>query len=337
MTVPNPVICQQRGCKFFIGFLGDGITPVCLAFPNGIPEDILSGKNLHTDNINNDGGYKYINKDLIILKGGAGSGHHGHKGRPGEVGGSLPKGASAAKKVREVKFLNADEVPEEHKNQIRQELEEYADELGFPRDKMVYFNYKGSAFIVGENNYETAMSYQPKTGEITVFSNSLTYDENGIPHINKRLIAHEVMHHRFHLFEKQLHRQEALLKKLQDPWDSDSVVLDKQGNVRPEFISQYWAIDIKQRYYGYTELRSLLYQIPVTNYGKSYIEVARTANYGLAVSNAIGENLAEVAAYNGDPNVFISKRWTNLYNEINQGLYEHKLIPKYVPLSRSKG
>jgi len=35
-------------------------------------------------------------KLTIRLKGGAGSGHHGHKGRPGEQGGSLPQGSSAS-------------------------------------------------------------------------------------------------------------------------------------------------------------------------------------------------------------------------------------------------
>ena len=34
-------------------------------------------------------------KFTIRLKGGIGSGHFGHKGRPGEQGGSLPKGESA--------------------------------------------------------------------------------------------------------------------------------------------------------------------------------------------------------------------------------------------------
>jgi 2'-5' RNA ligase len=33
----------------------------------------------------------------LIKRGGPGSGHHGHKGRPGEVGGSLPSGATAVK------------------------------------------------------------------------------------------------------------------------------------------------------------------------------------------------------------------------------------------------
>jgi hypothetical protein len=33
---------------------------------------------------------------VVVLKGGPGSGFHGHKGRPGEVGGSLPEGSSAS-------------------------------------------------------------------------------------------------------------------------------------------------------------------------------------------------------------------------------------------------
>jgi hypothetical protein len=42
-----------------------------------------------------------MSKLTIRLKGGAGSGHHGHRGRPGEQGGSLPAGsqASASSKV----------------------------------------------------------------------------------------------------------------------------------------------------------------------------------------------------------------------------------------------
>ncbi|MCK5548777.1 MAG: hypothetical protein KAI64_07160, partial [Thermoplasmata archaeon] len=38
-----------------------------------------------------------------IIRGGKGSGHHGHKGRPGEVGGSLPSGETEA--------FNPDEIP----------------------------------------------------------------------------------------------------------------------------------------------------------------------------------------------------------------------------------
>jgi hypothetical protein len=270
---------------------------------------------------------------LVIMKGGAGSGFHGHKGRPGEVGGSLPEGAVAAKRVREAKFLNAENMSDEDKARIRAELTELADRLGFPVDKMAYFNHDAPAFKVGDNNYETAMCYSPKLGEITIYPGSMLI-KDGVTHINAPLVAHEVMHHRFYLFEKQLHKQEALINKLGVGLD-DNPVLNNDFSLKSEFTEQYWAVDIKHRYYQYGDMRELLYQIPVTDYGKSYIEVARKSIYGVDMSRAIGENLAEVAAYSDNPNVFVSTRWSKLYNEINQSLYTHKLIPKYVPLVRS--
>jgi hypothetical protein len=267
---------------------------------------------------------------MVVLKGGAGSGFHGHRGRPGKQGGSLPEGTVAAKKIREPKFLNAENMSDEDKARIKTELAELADRLGFPVDKLIYSNREGDAFRVDENNYETAMSYSPKTGDITIFSSSLLI-KDGVSHINEPLVAHEVMHDRFHIFEKQLHRQEALINKLASNLE-DNPVLDDNFMLRSDFAKEYWAVDIKQRYYQNANMRELLYQIPVTDYGKSYIEVARKSTYGVDTSRAISENLAEVAAYSDDPNVFVSTRWSKLYNEINQNLYSHSLIPKYVPL-----
>jgi len=44
--------------------------------------------------------------DLEIIKGGEGSGHHGHAGRPGLVGGSGPGGNQTAPKVSEVRSIS---------------------------------------------------------------------------------------------------------------------------------------------------------------------------------------------------------------------------------------
>lgn len=41
-----------------------------------------------------DGPFKIVAPEDIVERGGPGSGHHGHRGRPGEVGGSLPSGVS---------------------------------------------------------------------------------------------------------------------------------------------------------------------------------------------------------------------------------------------------
>jgi len=272
----------------------------------------------------------------VVLKGGAGSGHHGHKGIPGHQGGSLPKGASAVVKLREPKFLNADKMSEEDKIRLQSELQKYADELGYPADKLVYFNYPGGEFIVGTDKYLLAMNYNPKTREITIYPDSLDKDEDGISHINRNLLAHEVMHDRFREFERQLHRQEATINKLVTGME-DNPVLQDDFTLKPEFREQYWAVDIKQRYYQYQDMRELLYQLPITSYGKSYIDVARKSSYGIDTSRALSENLAEVAAFGNSSNKFISKRWASLYNEINQGLYVRKLIPKYVPLVRGTG
>jgi len=49
------------------------------------PNGDLEGRTLTEEQI--------ANSNPIVIRGGKGSGHHGHKGRPGEVGGSLPSGA----------------------------------------------------------------------------------------------------------------------------------------------------------------------------------------------------------------------------------------------------
>lgn len=276
---------------------------------------------------------------LVVMKGGVGSGFHGHKGRPGEVGGSLPEGSAAVVKLREPVIIGADS--ESTAAKMREELKRYAEELGFPADKIVYVEGTGYAFKVGDSSYESAAQFDPKTGQITLYSGSQTLaeftDSNGVTtNFDKKIIAHEVMHSRFHEFERQLHRQEAQINKLTTGME-DNPVLDDHYDLKPEFREQYWAVDIKQRYYQYGDMRELLYQLPVSDYGKSYVEVARKSIYGVDISRALSENLSEVAAYSSSSSKFISKRWADLYNEINQGLYAHKLIPKYVPLVRATG
>jgi hypothetical protein len=270
---------------------------------------------------------------LVVMKGGAGSGHHGHKGIPGHQGGSLPAGA-ASKKVAEVRMMNTEDIDPKNQARLKAELEAFADELGFPKDKLIFDDSDGEDFIVGGEKYEQAAKFDPKTGEITMYAGSMTGIDNDNLHFQRELIAHEVMHNRFREFERQLHRQEATINKLSVGFD-DNPVLDDNYNLKPEFREQYWAVDIKQRYYQDPKIRELLYQIPVTDYGKSYIDVAKKSPYGVDVSKALSENLAEVAAFGNSSNSVVSTRWSNFYNEINQSMYAHKLISKYAPLVRS--
>lgn len=61
MTVPRVVYCQDAKCIHFMGAKGVPNFPVfvCAAFPKGIPEEVLSGRNMHTSSIAGDGGVQY--------------------------------------------------------------------------------------------------------------------------------------------------------------------------------------------------------------------------------------------------------------------------------------
>lgn len=66
---------------------------------------------------------------VVVLKGGAGSGFHGHKGRPGEVGGSVSEGSSATVSKRfivpeEAWYLDPDRKSE---NRTREYVQAWAD------------------------------------------------------------------------------------------------------------------------------------------------------------------------------------------------------------------
>ena len=79
-------------CVYFLMLTG-----TCKAFPDGIPQPIISGMVTHTKPYPGDKGIRY--KPLNVkaeLHGGKGSGNFGHDGRPGERGGSEPTGGSEA-------------------------------------------------------------------------------------------------------------------------------------------------------------------------------------------------------------------------------------------------
>lgn len=61
MTATKMIPCQIRRCMWFRGIEGppEEAIYVCVAFPKGIPEEVLAGKNLHTKPIPDDGGIQY--------------------------------------------------------------------------------------------------------------------------------------------------------------------------------------------------------------------------------------------------------------------------------------
>ena len=61
MTTPRSVYCERAKCQRFRGIVGPPDDPVfvCEAFPTGIPEEILSGKNEHLEPYPGDDGLTY--------------------------------------------------------------------------------------------------------------------------------------------------------------------------------------------------------------------------------------------------------------------------------------
>ena len=270
----------------------------------------------------------------VVLKGGPGSGHYGHKGIPGHQGGSLPRGESAAGKAKEPVVVGFENNPE-LQARLKEIMSGWADKYGFPKDKLIFSSKPGSAFTVGSHNYSKAAEFDPRTGEITIYTtNNLSMILSVLKLSTMKLefiediVAHEISHYRYSMFQKLYRRQRALLEKEfgEDVFTEDLSSEDKE---------RFWAYNIYERNYQFGDQRRMLYEDPVSDYGRSYIDVAKNSKYGVETERAIDENLAEIAAsnvtYRGN---FISPRWAKLYNEINQGLYDHKLI-KVLNLTKS--
>jgi len=65
--------CFRRGCVFFKGVEqpdGTEMTErnVCFAFPEGIPDDIQSGENLHNESVDGDSGIQYYGPENWSLE-----------------------------------------------------------------------------------------------------------------------------------------------------------------------------------------------------------------------------------------------------------------------------
>lgn len=118
----DPVGCAREKANTAVGFVETDVKPIerqgrgrkegpLAAGPGGkcycpecdFEEDHVSGDPCEDKKCPRCG--SSLVRRSLIKKGGAGSGHHGHVGRPGEVGGSLPSGAAArpagARGVRE--------------------------------------------------------------------------------------------------------------------------------------------------------------------------------------------------------------------------------------------
>lgn len=66
MTTPLPCICQRRNCAHYWGIKGlpESGLYTCMAYPTGIPDEILSGKDDHTESRGDDDGFTFELSEL---------------------------------------------------------------------------------------------------------------------------------------------------------------------------------------------------------------------------------------------------------------------------------
>lgn len=124
---------------------------------------------------------------IIRFKGGPGSGHHGHRGRPGLRGGSLPGkcwGVVGSTKIMVVGNVSQSAVA--HVAEWVSALPEWA-KKGVAEVRL--YEERGAEFKVGEHTYNTGGEWDRRTSTISIYSANLymTYDVGTI-------LSHEVGH-----------------------------------------------------------------------------------------------------------------------------------------------
>lgn len=147
-------------------------------------------------------------KYIFRLKGGAGSGHHGHAGRPGHLGGSAPKNSSGESKDNDRKLSMAEltdfsELSRDQRTRIstrarrmnlpsyesKSAAQEQADELIIGL-YLTRANVFGSAIPEVDDDGKYTTRYFPfigysdlETGEKTKFELSRVMEIYNVPHI----------------------------------------------------------------------------------------------------------------------------------------------------------
>ncbi len=67
----NEPKCRARSCKHYRGIVGEedqGQRPICAAFPDGIPDEIAYGNNLHLSPVAGDRGLMYEKGETELVR-----------------------------------------------------------------------------------------------------------------------------------------------------------------------------------------------------------------------------------------------------------------------------
>jgi hypothetical protein len=273
-------------------------------------------------------GKKTLKDLVIVLKGGPGSGHWGHVGRPGQRGGSRRFGGLAAigatSDTRLEKRRALAKILRRDRRLAQAEINKVADELGYPREKIIYAG-EGHEFTVGGDKYIAGGTYDPVDGTIRLYSGAFPQTVAGP--VSKGLVAHEVAHNKWHKFlDKRQEQNREVVKRLEE--EGKRGVHYSESFMRPDgkFRSRadarkYAAVaaldDIMQ---SDEQLRKMDGVTPYSrSYWKAFENKSTTDNYYKAVNETLAE-VTRLRLNHGDKatreQFGVSARWVNLQDRV---------------------
>ena len=227
---------------------------------------------------------KIIN--VLRTHGGKGSGHHGHKGRPGERGGSAPGTGSSIQW-----------------GGIYSSIEKAAKMFNFPINKIKYHAAE-KTFKIGERELKYGGSYNPDSDEITIY-----HAEGWKQDAMNAVMAHEVMHSKL---DEHLAKHKKELEIISEPWrqsDREKYIAWESGKLKPEYVGKFPHYEWERKWF-IENSKSLKMFDGVTQYSSYYWE-----EYGFS-GRAFEETMAEIAKldYQGRLSE-VKAPWRECYNE----------------------
>ena len=249
----------------------------------------------------------------LFRSGGPGSGFKGHRGRPGEVGGSSRSGIYDTE-------LSYEQVMSIRRPKNR--VENIVRKIGFPVEKVHAIDEQGFAFEVNGEMYRAGAQYDPRTGEITIWDTDSKSDQQ-----LEGILAHEIQHSRWDTYKNEYQRQFIEVQKsVRDSDNKEDWLIRGDGSLRnPKDNKKYWAYDIHESFLTQRQRWERLRKTDgISAYSKSYWKQAEKSGSAWDYDRAIDETLAEIAriktghARPGDKKA-IRPIWASLYNRVQTG------------------
>ncbi len=274
----------------------------------------------------------------------------GHRGRPGLIGGSLPRGAFSAgeeetatldkeeerKKARREARRRRREARKqrEREQKIQQSsmtpnqkrIAEFAIAMGFPPERLELHTERGPAFEVNGKTYYTGGNFNPLTGRITMYRTENTPMEE-----MQGMLAHEIMHSKWQAHKEVYQKQFVEIQMSVRSSDNiENWLIRADGTLKnPDDVKKFWAYDININYVNTSSKRwsRLQKSDGISEYSRQYWQKANNSGSAWDYDRAVDETLAEIARIKtnagrtGDKKT-IRPIWESLYRRVQLGTAE---------------